>query len=213
MAALEPLGPYQYQTGSCFPLGQISLLLGAFATVHRGDRVCDLGCGGGVLLLLLAGRAENLRLMGVELEAEAAALARNNLERNGLTGQILTGDLSAYRTLLPAGQWDLVISNPPWFAAGTGQSGGPRRGEERCTLDQVCAAAGYVLRNGGRFALAHRPERLTDVMEALRGHGLEPKRLQMVQHSINHPPSAILLEAVRQGRPGLTVVPVHMIQS
>ena len=213
MADVEQLGPYQYQHGACFPLGQASLLLGEFATVRPGERVCDLGCGGGVLLLLLGGRAADLQLTGVELEPEAAAWARENLARNGLSGQIVTGDLRACRTLFPAGQWDLVVSNPPWFAAGTGRSGGPRRGEERCTLDQVCTAAGYLLRNGGRFALVHRPERLADVLEALRSHELEPKRLQLVQHSPVHPPSTVLLEAVRQGRPGLAVAPTRMIET
>ena len=70
-----------------------------------------------------------------------------------------------------------------------------------------CAAAGRLLKNGGRFALVHRPERLCDLFAALRSAGLEPKRLRLLQHGLDCPPSAVLLEAVRQGRPGLEILP------
>lgn len=48
-------------------------------------------------------------------------------------------------------------------------------------------------------------------MEALGQSGLEPKRLQMVQHDRDKPPSAVLVEAVRQGRPGLSVLPTLIL--
>lgn len=81
----ERLGPYMYHRDPvCFPLGRDSLELGIFATVRPRQRVCDLGCGGGVLLLLLAGRADGLTLAGVEICPQAAEAARANLARNGL---------------------------------------------------------------------------------------------------------------------------------
>ena len=56
MRAPERLGPYVYrQSDGCFPLGADSLRLAAFATVRRGDRVCDLGCGAGALLGVVLG--------------------------------------------------------------------------------------------------------------------------------------------------------------
>ncbi len=207
MAKTEYLGAYALELpDGVFPLGGDSLALGRFATVRDDQRVCDLGCGGGTLLLLLAERANRLSLTGVDLDKTSAQAAQGNLVRNGLDGTILHTDL---RTAdLPAGQFDLVISNPPYFAVGSGKSGGNTRCEEACSLDQLCATAKRLLKNGGRFALCHRPERLCDVMCTLRKHGLEPKRLQFVAHSPAHAPSALLVEAVRQGRPGLDVLPL-----
>ena len=106
---------------------------------------------------------------------------------------------------LPAGAFDLVVSNPPYFSLGSGGSGGPTRSEEHCALEELCAAAARLVRNGGRFALCHRPERLTDVVCILRASGLEPKRLKLVSHGPGHPPALLLVEGVRQGRPGLTI--------
>lgn len=210
MAKPEPLGPYILeQPDGVFPLGGDTLALGAFATVRRNWRVCDLGTGSGALLLLLAGREPTLQLHGVELDALSARTARDNLARSGLTGDIVCGDLR--QAPFPAGQFDLAVSNPPYFALGSGTSGGSARCEEDCTLDQLCAAARRLVRNGGRFALCHRPERLTDLLCALRGHGLEPKRLKLLSHAPGLPPSAVLVESVRQGRPGLEVLPVEYI--
>ena len=210
MSGMERLGPFTYRQGG-FPLGQDTLLLGRFATLRRGGRVCDLGCGAGALPLLLLARESSLDLSGVELDGEAAALARRNLAENGLSGVIRTGDLRRVREQFPAGHFDLVVSNPPYFPAGSGESGGSARMELCCTLTQVCAAAAFLLKNGGRFALVHRPERLAGLMEALGQSGLEPKRLQMVQHDRDKPPSAVLVEAVRQGRPGLSVLPTLIL--
>ena len=197
MRAPERLGPYVYrQSDTCFPLGGDSLALAAFASVRRGDRVCDLGCGAGALAL-----------SGVEYCPEDAAMARQNLAENGLEGAICTGDLCAVCKTLPAGGFSLAISNPPYFKAGSGGCGGPARMEGDCALEDWCAAAGRLLKNGGRFALVHRPERLCDLFAALRSAGLEPKRLRLLQHGPDCPPSAVLLEAVRQGRPGLEILP------
>lgn len=204
---VEHLYPFALTlTDDCFPLGSDSLALGDFATVRPGWRVCDLGCGGGTLLLLLARRAERLSLTGVELNAGAAACAADNLRAAGLQGKILAGDLRE-KGRLPNEGFDLVISNPPWFAAGSGRSGGPARCEETCSLEELCAAANRLLPTGGRFALVHRPERLCDLLCALRAHKLEPKRLQTVAAAPHRTPSAVLVEAVKNGGVGLEILP------
>ncbi len=211
MAKPEQLGRYILnQPDGVFPLGSDTLALGRFATVRPNWRLCDLGTGSGALLLLLADRETSLTLTGVELDPLAARAARENLEQNGLDGRVLCCDLR--HAPLPAGQFDLVISNPPYFPVGSGTSGGSARAEETCTLDELCMAAGRLVKNGGRFALCHRPERLTDLLCALRKHGLEPKRLQLLAHAPAHAPSTLLVEAVRQGKPGLDVLPTQFIR-
>lgn len=209
MRGPEQLGPYTLcQPEGVFPLGEDALALGSFATVKRGWRVCDLGTGSGCLLLLLAGRGEELRLSGVDRDPAAAQAARDNLARNGLPGEIWTGDWRAVP--FAPGSFDLVISNPPYYARGSGGDGGPARMEgEEDGLAPLCRAAARLLRNGGRFALCFRPERLAGLFAALEGSGLEPKRLQFAAHRPDCPPRLALVEAVRQGRPGLEVLPVR----
>ena len=203
---IEQLDPFTLVLSEgCFPLGEASLALGGFATVRPGGKVCDLGCGGGTLLLLLARRERSLSLTGVELDPDAANAARENLERNGLAGEIVTGDLRT-RDLLPNEGFDLAVSNPPWFALGAGTAAGPARSEEELTLDGLCAAVNRLLKTGGRFALVYPPARLCELLCALRRRRLEPKRLQFLAHRPDAPPSAALVEAVKNGKPGLDVL-------
>lgn len=196
----EQLGPFTYRWDEgCFPLGRDSLELGEFCTLKPGQHVLDLGCGAGLLLLLCARREPALTLAGVEADPHAADLAGENLAANGLNGTILTGDLR--ETALPPA--DLVVSNPPWYPAGTGKEGGPGR-MAGCTLEELCAAASAALKPKGRFALVYRADGLTDLLCALRGTGLEPKRLKLCAHGPDKPPYAVLVEAVKGGKPGLT---------
>lgn len=205
MTKIEQLGPYQLeQRPGVFPLGSDTLALGRFATVRKGWRVCDLGTGSGVLLLLLEERQPGLKLFGLDQDPAAAALAQDNLRHNGLEGEIWTGSWS--QTPFPPGSFDLVVSNPPYYAPGSGKDGGPAR-MEREELDALCRAAARLLRNGGRFALSFPTQRLADLFETMRRWDLEPKRLKLLFHTPTKPPYALLVEGVRQGKPGLQVLP------
>ena len=128
MTSIEYLGKYQLtQSDACFKLGRDSVLLAGFCTLRHRWSVCDLGCGVGSLLLLTAQREENLNRVGIELDPTAAELARKNLADNDLSGMILNGDLRD-KSLLNGDQFHLVLSNPPYFRAGSGKSGGQVHG-------------------------------------------------------------------------------------
>ena len=215
---LWPDGPGFYYDGALFPPTTDSFALGYFARPRRGDAVCDLGCGVGLLGTLLLAREPSLRLFNVEQNGEALALARRSFEENGWEAEFRQGDLRDVSVLPPAGSMDGVICNPPYFPSGSGKSaGGTARREAReeasCTLSDVLAAAQRVLRWGGLLFLVHRPERLTDLLSGLRERETEPKRLRFVVHAAASAPSLVLIEARRGGRPGLAIEPLLIVGS
>lgn len=202
----ERLGEYTYRWDEgCFPLGADSLALGEFCTLKPRQTVLDLGCGAGLLLLLCARREPSLRLLGVERDDHAGALAEENLRENGLAGEILHADLTQIE-LPPA---ELVVSNPPWYPKGSGAEGGAGR-MEHCDLRALCTAATSALSHKGRFAVVYRAERLTDLLTEARRASLEPKRLQFCAHRWDKPPYAVLMEAVKGGRAGLELLPLRV---
>ena len=205
-------GPHYYYDTTLFPPTTDSFALGWFARPTRGDAVCDLGCGTGLLGALLLAREPSLRLVNVEQNADSLALAERTFAENGWAAAFSKGDLRDPCILPKAGSMDYCVCNPPYFRSGSGRSIGvePRRNareEAQCTLSDICAAAERILRWGGGFALVYRPERLTDLLCALRAHGMEPKRLRFVAHTAEKAPSLVLVEAKRGGKPGLTVEP------
>ncbi|MCD7945002.1 MAG: methyltransferase [Clostridiales bacterium] len=217
MDTTEQLGTYTLRQRESLPrVGRDSLLLGDFATLHRGDRVCDLGCGVGVLSLCLARREEKLTLDGLDCQEDCVQLARENLSANRLTGRVFVDRVEALPPDLSPGSYDLVIANPPYFQPGRGEIAPGPRGTARTGgedgLLPWCRAARRLLRNGGRFALCTRPEGLAALLAWLTDCGLEPKRLQPVQSAPNRPANLILLESVAQGRPGLALLPTLIVR-
>jgi tRNA1(Val) A37 N6-methylase TrmN6 len=204
-------GPRFLRREGGFKLSTDSVLLADFCAGIRAKRILDLGCGAGVLTVLLHLSHPAAEIGGVELSPEAAALCRENLAANALPADgILTGDLRECRALYPAGSCDLVVSNPPYFASGSGRSApdaqrAQARDERCCTLSELCAAAQYLCRWGGALALVHRPERLSEIFCALTAAGLEPKRLRTVHYRAGCAPNLVLVEARRGGRPGLDI--------
>ena len=198
------------QEGS-FRLSTDSVLLHAFAAPIRAKKILDIGCGAGVLTVLLSHSRPEAKIAGIDIQHESALLSRANLEANGFEGEaILEGDINNFRELYQPGFFDLVISNPPYFPVDSGYNA-PMDAraiarDERClNLDQLCAAAKYLCRWGGAFALVHRPERLSEIFCALTKHSLEPKRLRMVQYKAGQAPNLVLIEARRGGKPGLSI--------
>ena len=197
-----------------FRLSTDTMVLADFARISPRSRVLDLGCGCGALGLLLLGGDESLDVTGLELQAEAAQTAEKNAVQNGLGERlhILNGDLRNYRALLRNGQFDAVISNPPYYPAGAGKvcqapALAAARTELFCTPDDLCRCAAWALRWGGSFFLVHKPERLVDLFCSLRQTGLEPKRLQYVRHRPDRPVSLVLIEARLGGKSGLKTEP------
>lgn len=217
---LYPSGYRLHFSDALVKPGTDSFLLSDFVRprLKKGLRVCDLGAGIGLIGLLLLNRCPEMTVQNVELQAEAIAMAQRNAAENGLTDKMLLhhADLRALRGVLPAGETDLVVSNPPYFKQNSGgkAAGALRqtaREEATCTIDDVCQAAAYLLRWGGTFAMVHRPERLADLLCAMRSSGIEPKRLRFVEKRAGLPPILVLLEGRRGGKPGLVYDPPLVI--
>ncbi len=210
-APLWPGGPLLEQAPEVFPLGTDSILLADFACPGARDRLLDLGTGCGILPIVLLWDRPGVTATAVELSPAACALARKNLTRNGLEQRVclLEQDLRQFRQTLPAGGFDLTVSNPPYFPAGSGFSGPLEnaRQDTLCTLPQLCAAAAWSTRWGGRFCLVFPPARLCELFAALTECGFAPKRIRPVHHAPGLPVNLLLVEARRGGKPGLVWEP------
>lgn len=217
---LKPGGLRFVWADHLFRPGTDTFLLSSLPRLRPGLRVCDLGCGTGLLGLLLMQRQPDLRIAGLDIQPEAAALARRAAAENGLTERLdfRCGDLRQVRGIFPTGCFDLVVCNPPYYppAGGKLSADGARRtarSETEASLADLCAAASYLLRWGGKFCLVHKPERLADVLCGLRNAGTEAKRLRFVHSRAADPPSLFLAEGCRGGRPGITVEPPLILQN
>ncbi|QDR83264.1 tRNA1(Val) (adenine(37)-N6)-methyltransferase [Sporomusa termitida] len=205
----------QHPDEFCFSLDAV--LLAQFASLRAGCEVIDLGAGTGVIGLLLLARGA-AAVTGVELNAAMADRACRSATSNGLADRLtmIHGDLRQVKEFLPGGCFELVVANPPYRPVGSGYiSPNSRvamaRHEVTANLADVVAAAKYLVKYRGRFAMVHRPERLAEITLAMCAAGLEPKRLQFVYPAAGKKPNMLLIEGVRGARPGIDVLPALIV--
>lgn len=217
---LKPGGYRFVYDDALFSPGTDTFLLSSLPRLKAGLRVCDLGSGTGLLGLLLIQRQPGLLVTGVEIQEDAVRLAEKAAQENGLREQLTfhAADLRSCRSLFPTGCFDLVVCNPPYYPSDSGyvsQNTSLRiaRSEVSCTLEDICNAASYLLRWGGSFCLVHKPERLTDLLCAMRQAAMEPKRLRFVCKTGVGAPSLVLVEGRRGGKPGLQIEPPLLLQN
>ena len=204
---------------SAHKFGTDAFLLSDFASPRRKDLCCDLGTGCGIIPLLWF-RDEPPRLCyGVDIQKQAVMQLEQSVQKNGLEGRLfpLRADLKELSSL-PCGPLDLVTCNPPYKANDAGivspdMAKRIARHEVACEFSDICAAAAKLLQYHGRFCVCCRPERLTDVMYAMRAHGIEPKRLRHVCKNPESAPWLFLLEGMKGAKSFLQIEPSLYMRS
>lgn len=148
--------------------------------------VADLGCGIGSVLLMLAWRLPEARLVGVEAQELSVDLARRSALWNGVTERcrIEHGDL---RTWQPGqGDFDLISGTPPYLPPGTARESsrpqwGPCHFEHRGGVEAYVAAGARWLAGHGRLVLCAGGRDAPRVEAAATEHGLrEVRRIAVV---------------------------------
>ena len=198
------------QRRDAFRFGTDSVLLADFAAPRKRDVAVDLGCGTGAIALLMAGHQPNLRVDAVELQIEIADMAKRSVALNGLEARVRVHCLDmreAWRAL-GAGKFSLAVCNPPYGRSGAvleSQNEAKRiaRHEGDLTPADLAKSAAMLLKNGGRFCAVYPAPRAYELMRAMDGAGIAPKRVRTVHGVASRAPKFVLLEGVKGGGEGL----------
>ena len=210
----EPLGRLHICVSDAHRFGTDAFLLAAFSRYQARDVACDLGTGCGIIPLVMERHMPPRQIYGLDIQPEAIRLLEQTVAENRLTN--LTPVLGDLRTLwadAPLEQCTLVTCNPPYKAQGAGmESAGDAARIARRDISDVCGSAARLLRFGGRLCLCNRPERLCDVLCAMRSAGIEPKRLRFVAKHPDTAPWLFLVEGKKGAKPFLQVEPTLAVR-
>ncbi len=202
----------QERAGYRFSLDAI--ILAYYARPHKTDRVLDLGAGCGIISLIMAYRQPDILVYGVEVQRRLAEIAEKNVSTNRMKDRIriLQMDMKALTEKVISGPVDLIVSNPPYRVSNSGRTNPDQqravaRHEIKITLEEVVQTAGRMLKNKGRFVVIISAERLTDILTLLRLASIEPKRVLMIHSTAGSDAKRVLVEGIKTGRKGLTIMP------
>ena len=198
-----------------FRFGTDAVLLADFAAVKRGERVCDMGTGTGVLPLLLSARAEETTFDAFEVQPDVADMAKRSVALNGLEKRICVhlADCREASAVIGHETVQLVVTNPPYTALGAGlvspeTTRAISRSDSDCPLADWMTACARVLQNGGRLCAVFPAPRLLELCDAMRGAKVEPKRVRFIVSKPESAPKLVLIEGKKRGRPGLHLLPM-----
>lgn len=200
------------QNPEWFCFGMDAVLLTAFVRAGKGSRMLDLGCGNGVIPILLSAKTEGEVFEGLEIQKDIADMARRSVRLNHLEEQvhIMTGDIREASSYYEAASFDVVTSNPPYMTNAHGLTNEAShkaiaRHELLCSLEDVVRESARLLKPGGHFFMVHRPFRLSEIMNTMCRYKLEPKRVRMVYPYVDREPNMVLIEGTRGGNQGMVV--------
>lgn len=195
-----------------FCFGMDAVLLSGFARAKKQERCLDLGCGNGIIPILMEAKTEGKHFTGLEIQPESADMARRSVALNGLQDRIdiVEGDIKDASKIFGASSFHVVTTNPPYMTAQHGltnlyEAKTIARHEVLCNLEDIIRESARLLMSGGRFYMVHRPFRLAEIISLMVQYRMEPKRMRLVYPYVDREPNMVLIEGLRGGKSRMTV--------
>ncbi len=186
--------------------GTDALLLAGYVS-GRFKKGAELGGGGGIISMLLLTRHRVEAIDCYEIQEVYAELIERNADLNSLTEVLraISADVRDYRG---SGEYDLVFTNPPYMKADSGAHNRTTaktaaRHEINGDIGDFTRAAARMLNFGGSYYAVYRPDRLCDIIAAMRDSEIEPKRMTFVHADTAQEASMVLIEGKRGARSGM----------
>jgi tRNA1Val (adenine37-N6)-methyltransferase len=105
---------YITQEKSAMKVGTDGVLIGCWGSCEAANTILDIGCGSGLITLMLAQRNLNSNVIGIEIDKIASQEAQLNISNSDWEERIgiKHSSLQQFTTQL---KFDLIVSNPPFF--------------------------------------------------------------------------------------------------
>lgn len=203
-----------YQDDDYFAFSLDSVLLANFVTIKLSDKkIVDFCSGNGPIPMLMSFRTR-ARIFGVELQDDIYCMGCDSIVENKMDEQIkfIKGDVKNISDIFDLESVDVVTCNPPYFKYKSDSLVNDNdvktiaRHEVMLSLEDVIRSVRYVLKNGGTFAMVHRPDRMIEIINLMQKYGIEPKKIRLVYPRMGRDANILLIEGIKNGKSGLKIL-------
>lgn len=202
-----------YQNDEWFSFSLDSVLLANFVNINFTDKkIVDFCTGNAPVPMLLSYKTKN-QIIGVELQKEVYDLAIKSVCENKLENRIkiINEDVNNLSNLYDGDSFDIITCNPPYFKTENKELLNDNeiktiaRHEIKLNLEDILKQAKYLLKNGKRLVMVHRPDRLIEIIDMMKKYGFEPKRIKLCYPKVGMDANILLIEGVKNGKSGLKI--------
>jgi len=173
----------------------VEIALREIQTLNRPANILDLGTGSGAIALAIAHSAPQTIVTATDQSLEALAIAKMNAEQLGFSDRVQFTQGSWYKALKEAIQFDVILSNPPYIAAGDSHlSEGDLRFEPASALtdgagglsclEAIILQVDPYLKPGGLVAVEHGFDQSDAVVNLMKAAQLQ--EIQVHQDLAGH---------------------------
>ena len=210
---------YIFQDTEYFKFSLDSVLLANFVTINKRDKkILDLATGNAPIPMLLTYRT-NAKIYGVEIQRVIYNLGIISVKENNMHNQItlINDDAKNLTNDFESDNFDVITCNPPYFKTtddnfkNNNKVKSLARHEDFLNLEDVLVISRKLLKNNGRIALVHRTERFVEILNTMQKYNIEPKRVRFIYSKENKNSNLVLIEGIKNGKPGLKLLPPLII--
>lgn len=204
-----------YQDSEMFNFSLDSVLLPNFVTINKNIKnILDIGCGNLPVSLILTTKTD-ASITAVEIQKDVYDIALKNLELNNKQNQIniINADIRDLYKNFETEYYDVIVCNPPFFKVSKDSHLNKNdyktiaRHEVFLNLDDLFSISKKILKNNGVISIVHRPERLLDIIYAMRKYNIMPKKIQFVYPKKDKEANILLIEGTKNGNSGMKILP------
>lgn len=204
-----------YQNTEMLKFSLDSVLLANFVTINLSTKkILDIGTGNAIIPLILSTKTK-ANITGIEIQEGVATLALKSVKINKLEQQIniINDDINEYASKSETEIYDIITCNPPFFKLNDNSILNESkykqiaRHEINLNLEKLIKVSKKILKNNGKLAIVHRPERLIEIIENMKQNNIEPKRICFIYPKINSESNMLLIEGIKNGKSGIKILP------
>lgn len=158
------------QDKNVFRVGTDGVLLGALATINSAKTILEIGTGTGLISLMLAQRNPTAKITGIDINKEAYRLTSQNFEASPFNNrlQALHEDFKIFSS---DKNFDLIISNPPYFEENTSTKDKLARQKIELEFDDLIEKASFLISDSGIFSVIIPAESTINFENTCRKNG------------------------------------------
>lgn len=192
-----------------------SVLLPNFVLLtSKTKKILDM-CTGNAPIPLILSTKTNAKIYGVEIQKEVYDLACETIKINNLDNQIqiINDNIKNLKNRFKTETFDIITCNPPYFKKkedsiiNENKIKSIARHEIEMQLEDVMIVSKALLKNEGSLVLVHRTERLIEIIELMKRHNIEPKRIRLIYPKLNNESNLVLIDGRKNGKEGLKILP------
>ena len=192
-----------------------SVLLPNFVDITKKTKMILDMCTGNAPIPLILSTKTDAKIYAVELQKEVYNLAKETIKINKLDNQIvlINNNIKNLKKIFNTETFDIITCNPPYFKKKEDSIINENivksiaRHEIEMELEDVILISKALLKNEGSLVLVHRTDRLIEIIELMRKHNIEPKRMRLIYPKINTESNLVLIDGRKNGKKGLKILP------